>query len=73
MEDYFTQTVARLKKEYSYVLKDSIPEGHTMQAQPSQIKFISSDVCPYHAQKARRIPFHQEAEMRKITDHLQWQ
>ena len=73
MEYYFIQTVARLEREYSDILKDSIQEGQTMQAMPGSIKFISRDICPYHAQKARRIPLHHESEKKKITDDLQRQ
>ena len=41
-----------------------------MRAKPARIKFISGDVHPYRAQKARRIPLHQEVEAKRMTDDL---
>ena len=69
-EDYFAKTIARLKREYSDVLRDSIPAGHMMRANAARIKFISREVRPYRAQKARRIPLHQEVEVKRMTEDL---
>ena len=70
MSEFFRKEIERLKLEYSDVLKDSIPEGHTMKAAPARIKFVTDEVKPLSIQKARRIPLHQEAEAKQITDDL---
>ena len=44
MKAYFDTEVARLKDEYADVLMESIPEGHTMSAEPARIRFIQGNV-----------------------------
>ena len=60
----------RLCGKFSDILRDSIPEGHTMNAKPAKIRFNQPNVRPFCAMKARRVPLHQEGPAKKIIEDL---
>ena len=70
MKEFFEKEVERLRVKYSYILRDSIPEGHVMKTKPVRIRFNQEVTRPYCAMKARRVPLHQEETARKIIEDL---
>ena len=70
MKEFFEGEVERLRGKYSEILRDSIPEGHTMNTKPARIKFNQLNVRPFCAMKARRVPLHQEGPAKKIIEDL---